>query len=315
MDNLIFSLGNNEDLARRISDQAGVPLGNVECKTFSDGEQRIRFLEDLRGKKIFIVQSTQPPAENLVRLLLAIDAARDASAKEITAVIPYFGYARQERKLKSGEPISARAVAILLESVGVNRVLTMDIHADVIGGFFRTANVEFLYAYPVLTSFFKELFKDTIAADELVIVSPDIGGVARAQNYAKRIMRSADFAIIHKERNAPNEVACMKLVGDVRGKVALIIDDIIDTCGTLSRAASLLTENGARKVYAAATHGVFSGNAIANIDNSVIEQVFVTDTIFQEGKMSPKVQTISVDKLFGDAVMYINNGRSLSALF
>lgn len=314
-DTKIFSLGSNDALAQKISDRVGIPLGKIKCKTFSDGEQYIQFLENLRNKNVFIIQSTNPPADNWVRLLLAIDAARGASAKEITAVIPYFGYARQERKSKPREPISARTFAVLLESLGVHRILTMDLHSDVIGGFFRNTNIDFLYARPAFVSFCTVFFKDALATDNLVVVSPDAGGVIRAQSYAKRLMRSAELAIIHKEREIPNEVARMKLVGEVKGKVALIVDDMIDTCGTLGRAARLLEENGAREVYALATHGVLSGQAIANIDKSVIKRVFITDTIAKGKLWSPKIQVISVGDIFGDAIVRINDGESLSALF
>src|SRR3989344_3797556 len=199
MDYRVFSLGSNDGLAQKVAETLGMPLGQVKCKAFSDGEQHVQFLENLRGKDVFLVQSTNPPAENWIRLLLAIDAARGASAREITAVIPYFGYARQDRKARPREPISSRMFAEALESVGTNRVLTMDLHNDAIGGFFREANVDYLYARPVFISFFREFFKDALAKDDVVVVSPDAGGVVRAQSYARRLMKNADLAIIHKE--------------------------------------------------------------------------------------------------------------------
>ncbi len=311
----IFSLGSNDGLAQKIAARLGMPLGQVKCKTFADGEQQIQFQENLRGKNIFLIQPTNPPADNWARLFLAIDAARGASAHEITAVIPYFGYARQDRKSKPREPISARVFAMILESLGTTRVLTMDLHNDAIGGFFRTTNVDYLYARQVFIAHFREFFKGALAADDLVVVSPDAGGVVRAQSYAKRLMKSADLAIIHKEREIPNQVSRMKLIGDVKGKVALIVDDMADTCGTLARAAALLVENGAREVYAATTHGVLSGDALKTIDASPIKKLFITDTISTDRPLSEKVEVVSVGDTFGDAINRIEHGESLSALF
>ncbi|MDO8552714.1 MAG: ribose-phosphate pyrophosphokinase [bacterium] len=315
MDYRIFSLGSNDALSTKIAERLGVSLGKIKCKTFSDGEQYVQFQENLRNKYIFLVQSTNPPSDNWTRLFLAIDAARGASAQSITAVIPYFGYARQDRKDRPREPISARVFATILESVGTNHVLTMDLHDDAIGGFFRTANVDYLYARPVFISHFKDIFRDALDKDEFVVVSPDAGGVVRAQSYAKRLMKSADLAIIHKERDVPNQVARMKLIGDVKGKVALIVDDMVDTCGTLVTATNLLVESGAKEVYAAATHGVLSGQALATIDRSPIKKVFITDTISVERTLSPKIEVVSVGGIFGDAIQRITNGESLSALF
>lgn len=315
MEHKIFSLGANDGLAKKIAEHLGVPLGEVKCNAFSDGEQRVQFLENLRGKNVFLIQSTNSPAENWIRLMLAIDAARGASAHEITAVVPYFSYARQDRKSRPREPISARVFAMTLENLGATRFLTMDLHNDAIGGFFRKTIVDNLYARRVFITHFREVFKDALAADDLVVVSPDAGGVVRAQSYAKRLMRAADLAIIHKEREIPNQVANMKLVGDVRGKVTLVIDDIADTCGTLARAASLLMESGAKEVHAAVTHGVLSGDAMQALDSSPIKNIFITDTITTERQLSQKVQVVSVGALFGDAISRIETGESLSELF
>jgi len=315
MDYRVFSLGSNDGLAQKVAETLGMPLGQVKCKAFSDGEQHVQFLENLRGKDVFLVQSTNPPAEHWIRLLLAIDAARGASAREITAVIPYFGYARQDRKARPREPISSRMFAEALESVGTNRVLTMDLHNDAIGGFFREANVDYLYARPVFISFFREFFKDALAKDDVVVVSPDAGGVVRAQSYARRLMKNADLAIIHKEREIPNKVTRMKLIGEVKGKIALITDDMVDTCGTLSRAAELLVENGASEVYAAATHGVLSGEAMETIERSPIKRVFITDTISTDRSLGSKIEVVSVSETFGNAINRIESGESLSALF
>ena len=315
MDYRVFSLGSNDRLAEKIAETLGMPLGEVKCKAFADGEQHVQFLENLRGKDIFLIQPTNPPAENWIRLLLAIDAARGASAREITAVIPYFGYSRQDRKARPREPISARMFAEALESVGANRILTMDLHNDAIGGFFREANVDYLYARPVFLNHFRDFFADALKRDDLVVVSPDAGGAVRAQSYARRLMKSADLAIIHKEREIPNKVARMKLVGDVKGKIALIVDDMADTCGTLARAVDLLVENGATEVYAAATHGILSGDAIKVIEASPIKRLFITDTVSTDRELGSKVEVVSVAKTFGEAIDRIESGESLSALF
>jgi len=314
MDFRIFSLGSNDGLAQHIADKAGTTLGAIKCKTFSDGEQYVQFEENLRGKNVFLVQSTCTP-DAWIRLFLAIDAARGASAHEITAVIPYMGYARQDRKAKPREPISARVFATTLEALGANRVLTMDLHNDAIGGFFRKTNVDYLYARPVFVSHFKEEFKEALATGDLVVVSPDAGGVVRAQSYAKRLMpEGAELAIIHKERDIPNQVARMKLIGEVKGKIALIVDDLADTCGTLARAATLLIDNGAEAVYAATTHAVLSGKALENIQTSPIKKFFTTDTI-AHATLPEKFKVVSVADIFGDAIKRIETGESLSALF
>lgn len=312
---LLFSLGSNDPLAEKIAKHAGVSLGAIERKSFSDGEQYVQFKENLRGKNVYLVQSTNAPADNWMRLFVAIDAARGASAKEITVVAPYFGYARQDRKAKPREPISTRVFAQMLDALGTDRLLTMDLHSDVIGGFFRDTNVDYLYARPVFVSYFKEKFKDAIAKDELVVVSPDAGGVVRAQSYARRLMTNAELAIIHKEREMANKIARMKLIGDVKGKIALIIDDMADTCGTLARAAELLEEQGAREVYAATTHGVLSGDAAKKLDDAPIRALFITDTISADRPLSSKVEIVSVGEIFGDAIARIESGESLSALF
>ena len=311
----VFSLKSNDPLAEKIAMHLGVELGKVKVKEFSDGEQYVQFEENLRGKSVFLVQSTNAPGDNRIRLFLAIDAARGASAREITAVIPYFGYSRQDRKSKPREPISARVFAISLERLGVNRVLTMDMHNDAIGGFFRKANVDYLYARPILTKHFKDIFRTALDKDKFVVVSPDAGGVVRAQSFARRIMDNAELAIIHKEREEANKIASMKLIGDVAGKTALIIDDMADTCGTLARAADLLVKAGAKDVFAAATHGVLSGAAAKNLDESPISRLFVTDTIAHTRALSPKVEVVSVAELFANAIHRMESGESLSALF
>ncbi len=311
----VFSLGSNDPLANKIAAKLGVKLGKIKLKTFSDGEQYVQFEENIRGKNVFLIQSTNPPAENWTRLFIALDAAHGASAHEVTVVMPYFGYARQERKSKPREAISARTFAVLLEKLGADNILTMDLHTDSIGGFFRTTNVDYLYARPVFINFFKDFFKNELAENKLVVVSPDVGGAARAQSYAKRMMQKADLALIHKERELPNQVANVRLVGNVEGKVALIIDDMLDTCGTLAKAAELLKASGATKVYAAVTHGVLSGPANERLDAAPIEKVFITDTISSDRALSKKIEIVSVGDIFGEAIHRIASGESLSELF
>ncbi len=315
MDFRVFSLGSNDGLAKKIADTIGKPLGEIKLKSFSDGEQHVQFLENLRGKHVYLVQSTNPPAENWVRLLLAIDAARGASASEITVVVPYFGYARQDRKAKPREPISARVFASTLETLGAARFLTMDLHNDAIGGYFRNAIVDNLLARRVFIPHLRDFFKTALSTDSIVVVSPDVGGVVRAQSYAKRLMKEAELAIIHKEREIPNQIARMKLVGTVKDKIALIVDDMADTCGTLATAARLLIENGATEVYAAATHGLLSQNAIQTLEDSPIKKLFITDTISGDRTLSSKIEIVSVGEVFGEAIKRIEAGESLSELF
>lgn len=310
----IFSLGSNEPLAEKIAKYLDTSLGKAKLKTFSDGEEYVQFEENLRGKSVILIQSTSGSAANWVRLFLALDAARGASAREITVVMPYFGYGRQDRKSKPREPISARVFAMTLEALGADRVLTMDLHNDAIGGFFRTLNLDYLYARPVLVTHLKEVFSKELAADNVAVVSPDAGGVVRAQSFARRMMENAELAIIHKEREIPNQIARMKLIGDVKGKTALIVDDIVDTCGTLSRAAELLVENGAKEVYAAATHGVLSGKAFDTIEKSPIKKLFITDSI-SHGELPSKIEVVSVAELIANAIRRMEHGESLSALF
>jgi len=315
MDFRVFSLGSNDGLAKKIAEKLGTTLGAVKLQTFSDGEQYVRFEENLRGKHVFLIQPTNSPAENWVRLLLAIDAARGASASEITAVVPYYGYARQDRKARSREPISARVFAMTLESLGAARLVTMDLHTDAIVGFFRNTIVDNLYARRVFIPRLREVFKDAIERDDLIVVSPDAGGVARAQSYAKRLMKRTDLAIIHKEREIPNQVARMKLIGEVKDKIALIPDDIVTTGGTLVKAAELLMQDGAREVHACVTHGVLSGDANSVIDQSPITKLFITDTISTDRNVSSKIEVVSAAEVFAEAIERIEKGESLSELF
>ncbi|MEK7613577.1 MAG: ribose-phosphate diphosphokinase [Patescibacteria group bacterium] len=312
---LIFSLGTNDALAERIAKTVGTSLSPITLRAFADGEQYVQFNENLRGRNVYLVQSTNGPAENWMTIFLALDAARGSSAREVTVVIPYYSYGRQSKKGKPREPISARTMANIIEALGADRVITMDLHEDSIAGFFRSTMLENLYARPVFIERLQEFFKQQIKEDTLVLVSPDAGGVKRAQSYARRLMPNAELAILHKERKVPNQVAQMKLIGDVKGKTALIIDDIFDTCGTLSRAVDLLIEHGAKEVYAAGTHGVFSTSACGVIDQSPLKKVFITDTLTLKQPVSEKVEVISVGELLGEAILRIEKNESLSALF
>jgi len=306
----VFSGNANRPLAEKVCDHLGIPLGNAEVKTFSDGEISVEINENVRGKDVFIIQPTCPPVnDNLMELLIMIDAAKRASAGRITAVIPYYGYARQDRKVAPRQPISAKLVANLITVAGASRVLTMDLHAGQIQGFFDIP-VDNLFARPVLLHYIKEHFKD-----DLVIVSPDAGGVERARAFAKRL--NASLAIIDKRRERANVAEVMNIIGDVRGKTAVIVDDMVDTGGTLTKAASALLDKGASAVYACCTHPVLSGNAVQRILESPLKELIVTDTIplSEEAKKCGKIKVLSVGKLFGEAVRRIHLNESVSVLF
>jgi ribose-phosphate pyrophosphokinase len=306
----VFSGNANRPLAEKVCDYLGISLGKAEVKTFSDGEISVEINENVRGKDVFIIQPTCPPVnDNLMELLIMIDAARRASAGRITAVIPYYGYARQDRKVAPRQPISAKLVANLITVAGASRVLTMDLHAGQIQGFFDIP-VDNLYARPVLLHYLKEHFKD-----DLVIVSPDAGGVERARAFAKRL--DASLAIIDKRRERANVAEVMNIIGDVKGKTAVIVDDMVDTGGTLTKAASALLDKGASAVYACCTHPVLSGNAVQRIEESPIKELIVTDTIplSEEARKCKKIKVLSVGKLFGEAVRRIHLNESVSVLF
>jgi ribose-phosphate pyrophosphokinase len=306
----VFSGNANRPLAEKVCDYLGISLGNAEVKTFSDGEISVEINENVRGKDVFIIQPTCPPVnDNLMELLIMIDAARRASAGRITAVIPYYGYARQDRKVAPRQPISAKLVANLITVAGASRVLTMDLHAGQIQGFFDIP-VDNLFARPVLLHYLKEHFKD-----DLVIVSPDAGGVERARAFAKRL--DASLAIIDKRRERANVAEVMNIIGDVKGKTAVIVDDMVDTGGTLTKAASALLDKGASAVYACCTHPVLSGNAVQRIEESPIKELIVTDTIplSEEARKCKKIKVLSVGKLFGEAVRRIHLNESVSVLF
>jgi len=306
----IFSGNSNKLLAQELCSYLNVPIGQAQVKTFSDGEVSVEILENIRGKHVFLIQSTCSPVnQNLVELLIMIDAMKRASAGNITAVIPYYGYARQDRKAAPRTPITAKLVADLINAAGATRVLSMDLHAGQIQGFFNIP-VDHIYAMPVALKYIKEKM-----GDDIVVVSPDAGGVERARAYAKRL--GATLAIIDKRRTAPNVAEVMHIIGDVEGKVALIVDDMVDTAGTLTHAAKALAENGAKTVCASCTHAVLSGPAIERIKTSHIEEMVVTNSIplTKEGQKCEKITVLSVASLLGEAIRRIHSDDSVSSLF
>ena len=302
----IFSGRATQYLADEIAKYYGKPLGTCNVTVFSDGEFQPSFEENLRGRDVFLIQSTFPPTENLMELLMMVDAAKRASARRIIAVIPYFGFARQDRKDRPRISIAAKLVANLLQVAGVTRVITMDIHADQIQGFFDIP-VDNLYASKIFIPYIKSLnLKDPIMA------SPDAGGTRRASSYAK--MLDTVFCICHKQRSKPNEIEKMILIGDVQDRDVILLDDIIDTAGTITRAGQLLKDNGARSVRAFATHPIFSGSAMERIDNSVFDEVVVTDTIPLKDP-SKKIHVLSTAELFAEVIKKVENYESLSEFF
>ncbi|MGG2067671.1 MULTISPECIES: ribose-phosphate diphosphokinase [unclassified Bacillus (in: firmicutes)] len=305
----VFSLNSNTGLAEQIAKHIGVELGKCSVARFSDGEIQINIEESIRGCDVFVIQSTSFPVnEHIMELLIMIDALKRASAKTINIVIPYYGYARQDRKARSREPITAKLVANLLETAGATRVITLDLHAPQIQGFFDIP-IDHLMGVPILSDYFeKKGLKD------IVIVSPDHGGVTRARKMADRL--KAPIAIIDKRRPRPNVAEVMNIVGNIEGKTAILIDDIIDTAGTITLAANALVENGASEVYACCTHPVLSGPAIERIQNSNIKELVVTNSILlPEEKKIDKVQELSVAPLIGEAIIRVYEEESVSVLF
>lgn len=306
----IFAGNSNPDLALEICDCLSLPLGKAYVGTFSDGEIRVEIKENVRGRDVFVIQSIcHPVNNNLMELLIMIDALKRASARRITAVMPYYGYARQDRKVAPRVPISAKLVADLLTSAGANRILTMDLHVGQIQGFFNIP-VDNLYASPVMMPFIRASFKN-----DLVMVSPDAGGVPRARAYAKRL--EAGLAFIDKRRDAPGQAKAMNIIGEVKDKQAIILDDIVDTGGTLCEAAKVLMEKGAKAVYACCSHPVLSGPAVSRIEESVLKKLVVTNTIpLQDtARESQKIIQLSVASLFCKAILNIHNEDSISSLF
>jgi ribose-phosphate pyrophosphokinase len=310
MSNLkIFSGKANLSLANEMCDHLGIPLGKVTLKRFSDGEVNFQILENVRGKDVFIVQPTSPPVnENLMELLIMIDAFKRASARRITAVIPYYGYARQDRKDRPRVPLSSKLVGDLLSSAGAQRLLTMDLHAGQIQGFLNIP-VDHLFPMPIFLEHIQKM-----EVDNLMVISPDAGGVERARAYAKKLATS--LAIIDKRRVTENEAEVMHIVGDIKDRNVIIIDDMIDTAGTLVRATEALVRDGARRVFAAATHAVLSGPAVQRIKDSAFESVMVTNSIpLTEGKSVSKIKVVSVARLLGEAIKSIHEETSVSKLF
>ncbi len=305
----IFTGNSNPLLVQKISEQLGTPIGNAVVRRFSDGEINVEIHESVRGMDVFVIQSVcHPVNDNLMELLILIDALKRASAERITAVIPYYGYARQDRKVLPRAPISAKLVADLITTAGASRILTMDLHAGQIQGFFDVP-VDHLFAAPVLLDYLRRF------DDHCVIVSPDAGGVERARAFAKRL--NVSLAIIDKRRESPNVSQVMNIIGDVSGLVAVLLDDIVDTGGTLARAANALMEKGAKKVYACCTHPVLSGRAVEILTSSPIEELIVTDTIplREEARSCNRIKVLSVAGLLATAIQNIHRDESVSSLF
>ncbi|MFB4165054.1 ribose-phosphate diphosphokinase [Alteribacillus sp. JSM 102045] len=305
----VFTLNSNPGLAYEVTKQIGVEMGKSSVKRFSDGEVQVNIEESIRGCDVFLVQSTSEPAnEHLMELLIMIDAMKRASAETINVVIPYYGYARQDRKARSREPITAKLVANLVETAGATRVLTIDLHATQIQGFFDIP-VDQLLAEPILSKHFQDK-----GVEDTVIVSPDHGGVVRARKMADRL--KAPIAIIDKRRPKPNVSEVMNIVGNVEGKTAIIVDDIIDTAGTMTLAADALLEAGAKEVYACSTHPVLSGPAIERIQNSSIKELAITNTIvLPEEKKIDKIKQLSLAPLIAEAIIRVHEQTSVSTLF
>jgi len=306
----ILSGNSNIQLAQAICKGLDISLGKANVKKFSDGEIQVEIEDNVRGMDVFVVQSTCTPVNrSLMELLIMMDAIKRASAERITAVIPYYGYARQDRKVAPRVPITAKLVADLITTAGANRILTVDLHAGQIQGFFNIP-VDHLYSAPVMVEFIKEKY-----TDNLVIVSPDAGGVERARAFAKRL--GSNLAIIDKRRPQPNESNIMNIIGDIEGKTALLLDDMVDTAGTLTQSANALIEKGATKVVACCTHPVLSGQAVEKINQSALQDLVVTDTIplTKEAQSCSKIVVLSVAELLGEAIKRIHSNDSVSSLF
>lgn len=307
----IFACNSNPQLAAKIAANLGMELGDSNVGMFSDGEIAININEMVRGSDVFVVQSTSNPVNNnLMELLIMIDALKRASASRITAVMPYFGYARQDRKSKARDPISAKLVADLLTTAGADRVLTMDLHAAQIQGFFNIP-VDHLKGGKLLADYYLEKFP---VRDDVVVVSPDLGSVTRARDFAAKL--DVPIAIIDKRRPKPNVSEVMNIIGDIKGKTCILLDDMIDTAGTITNGAHALAERGAKEVYACCTHGVLSGPAMERLENCPIVELLTLDTVvIPEERKIPKIKTISVASLFAEAIRRIYNDTSLSELF
>jgi ribose-phosphate pyrophosphokinase len=307
-DLIVFSGNSNRALALNICKKLNIDLGLAEVSQFSDGEVNVKILDNVRGKDVFVVQSTCPPVNNnLMELLIIIDALKRASAKRITAVLPYFGYARQDRKSEPRVPITSKLVANLLTKAGTDRVLVVDLHAGQIQGFFDIP-VDHLHAQPVFVEYFLN------KKEEFIVVSPDVGGVERARNFARKL--GANLAIVDKRRPKPNVSAIMNIIGEVENKNAIIFDDMIDTAGTLCNVAHALKEKGVKKLWAVSSHGVLSGKAIENLKNAPIDELVISDTIpLDDSKKLDKITVLSLDKMLAEAIKRIHFNESISSLF
>ena len=302
----IFACKQSQSLARDIAKCYGLPLGNIITSTYSDGEFQPSFEESVRGCRVFLIGSTHPSSDNLMELLLMCDAAKRASARHITAVIPYFGWARQDRKDKPRVPIAAKLIAKMLETAGATRIITMDLHADQIQGFFEKP-VDHLYASTIFLPYLKSL-----KLDNLTIASPDMGGSKRAYAYSKAL--SSDVVICYKQREKANIISHMELIGDVKGKNVVLVDDMVDTAGTLTKAADLMIERGALSVRAICTHPIMSGSAFERLENSKLQELIVTDSI-PLGKESPKLKVLTCATLFADVMTSVHENESISSKF
>ncbi len=309
-------LGGNSNpvVLRGICEHLGLEPTKHFVGRFSDGEIRVQIEESVRGHDVFIVQSTNPPAENLLELLLIADAARRASAARITAVVPYFGYARQDRKDRPRVPISAKLVANLIEASGIDRILTVDLHADQIQGFFNVP-VDNLYATPIFRGYFQTLFPDGLNPEEWVVVSPDVGGIKRARLIAEKLW-NLPLAMVDKRRPRPNVSEVVSVIGEVEGKNVLLVDDIIDTGNTIANASRALIERGAKRAMVMATHGLFSGRAREVLSDAPIESILITNTVFRREKALPeRTRVLDISGLLAEAIKRIHSGGSVSALF
>ncbi|GAA5031229.1 ribose-phosphate pyrophosphokinase [Marivirga lumbricoides] len=302
----IFSGSSSKYLSEKIASSYGKPLGGIELQKFSDGELSPYFTESIRGHHVFIIQSTFPPADNIMELLLMIDAAKRASAEKVTVVMPYFGYARQDRKDKPRVAIGAKVMANIIEAAGADRVVTCDLHAGQIQGFFNIP-VDHMDASAIFVPYLKESI-----SDGTVFASPDVGGTARARRYAKHFQ--VDMVVCDKHRKKANEIASMQVIGEVEGKDVILFDDLIDTAGTLCTAADILKEKGAKSVRAVITHPVLSGNAYNNISNSALDELITTDTLPLKEKLE-KIKVLTVADMFAKAIRKIHDHESISALF
>ena len=302
----IFACKQSRSLAKDIANAYGLPLGNIITSTYSDGEFQPSFEESVRGCRLFLIGSTHPSSDNLMELLLMCDAAKRASARHITAVIPYFGWARQDRKDKPRVPIAAKLIAKMLETAGATRIITMDLHADQIQGFFEKP-VDHLYASTIFLPYLKSL-----QLDNLTIASPDMGGSKRAYAYSKAL--SSDVVICYKQREKANVISHMELIGDVKGKNVVLVDDMVDTAGTLTKAADLMIARGALSVRAICTHPIMSGSAFERLENSKLQELIVTDSI-PIGQESPKLKVLTCATLFADVMTSVHKNESISSKF